>query len=221
MGKFVDLTGERFERLLVISRARNSSTHQAQFLCRCDCGNEKVIRANALRMALTKSCGCLQIENGVMQGGLSRPKHGHCSNGVSPTYISWRSMWNRCTNVAHDGYARYGGRGIAVCERWLKFENFLADMGERPDGMTIERKDANGNYCPENCHWATSKAQNRNKRNNKLHFYKGESKTVNEWAEVLGIRLSTLEKRLRIGWDIVRAIESPIRRWPSQTGVAL
>jgi hypothetical protein len=143
-------------------------TMRIVWLCLCDCGNLANISMSALRSGNTKSCGCLRIERGVRlgTGQTNTLRHGHSSSIFrTRTYQSWRGMINRCTSPSCNGYKYYGGQGIKICERWGKFENFLADMGERPEGKTIDRfPDPYGNYEPENCRWATYKEQNANQR---------------------------------------------------------
>jgi hypothetical protein len=125
----------------------------------------------------------------------------------TPTYQSWRHIFQRCYNPKHNAYNRYGGRGIKVCDRWLEsYENFLLDMGERPIGMYLDRIDNNGDYTPENCRWATPKEQARNKRNNHLLTYNGETRCLAEWAEITGIHPQTLINRIRNGWDVPKAL---------------
>lgn len=127
-------------------------------------------------------------------------KHGHRpKNGSSPTYISWMSMRKRCSYPQSDSYAEYGGRGISVCERWEDFINFLADMGERPEGCTIDRIDSDGDYTPENCRWATSKQQGRNKRNVKPIIFYGEKVFLIDIARKYSIPKTTLYRRHRQG----------------------
>jgi hypothetical protein len=121
-------------------------------------------------------------------------------------------MLSRCTNPNVPQYHRYGGRGIKVCARWLIFENFLADMGEKPDELSLDRKDNDKDYCPENCRWATGKEQGRNKSTNVMWEYRGESKTISEWAESLGMDRHTLGDRVRkSGWTITQALETPVQ----------
>jgi hypothetical protein len=130
------------------------------WLCQCECGNTVVVNGNALRRGNTRSCGCLQKD----EASLRRRTHGMKG---TPTYRSWVAMKNRCTNPRQDNYGRYGARGIAVCDRWLGeggFDAFLYDMGERPEGTTLDRIDPDGNYEPANCRWATAEEQERNKR---------------------------------------------------------
>jgi hypothetical protein len=161
--KLIDLTGERFGRLKVLKRdtievgARNGKRGQYRWHCRCDCGNTCSIKSGELRYGHTRSCGCLRREMNF--------KHGHTTHsGKTKTYAVWNAMIQRCTNPTSQSYSKYGARGIAVCTRWLKFENFLADMGGKPDGLTLERRENDGIYTKNNCYWATWKDQNNNKR---------------------------------------------------------
>lgn len=142
---------------------------------------------------------------------MSRAKE---QNGLtnSPTYYSWKGMRQRCENPKDPSYGRYGALGIRVCERWSRFENFLADMGIRPEGTTLDRKDVHGNYEPDNCRWATKEQQQNNRRNNQKFEYQGESLTVPEWARRYGMNPITLETRInRHGWTIEKALTTPIK----------
>jgi len=129
--------------------------------------------------------------------------HGHTSNGkTSSTYKSWIAMRSRCQDSNHTFYKNYGGRGITVCDRWQKFENFLYDMGEKPKGYTIERKDNDGDYTPENCIWIPRSEQNKNTRTNRYLEYDGRRQILTDWAKELGVPHSVLQKRLALGWSI-------------------
>jgi hypothetical protein len=141
-------------------------TEQGRFyLCRCDCGNEATVRGASLARGNTRSCGCLRREATAAMGK-ARATHGHTvGHKPTPTFNSWSSMRDRCNRVTGPNYANYGGRGITVCDRWVdSFENFLADMGERPVGTSLDRIDPFGNYEPGNCQWSTPTAQARNRR---------------------------------------------------------
>ena len=127
----------------------------------------------------------------------------------TPTYVAWRAMLSRCRNPKSKDFARYGARGIVVCERWMKFENFLADMGARPLGMTVDRERGEGNYEPGNCRWATPKEQARNRRSNVLITFQGHTASIAEWAERTGLERKTLENRIRVGWPVMKALTTP------------
>ncbi|KKM23233.1 hypothetical protein LCGC14_1617290 [marine sediment metagenome] len=127
----------------------------------------------------------------------------------STTYCSWSNMKTRCFNSNKDSYKHYGGRGITVCNHWLKFDNFLEDMGERPDGMTLDRIDNDGNYKPSNCQWATQKQQCRNKRGNRIMFLEEQSHCLREWADILKVSYGLLENRIRRGWTDYQTLTIP------------
>jgi hypothetical protein len=151
MPAFRNLTGQRFSCLIVLHRITNSD--RVRWLCRCDCGECVKVQAGHLQSGHTRSCGCLKREKAKIQGEASL-LHGHAQEGRSPTYESWRAMKERCTYSSHPLYHRYGGRGVKVCDSWASFANFLADMGERPEGYTISRLNHDGDYEPSNCEWA-------------------------------------------------------------------
>lgn len=156
LGRAKNMATLRFGKLLVMSLAEKSRNGTAKWLCRCDCGVEKVIFSTALNRGQT-SCGC----EANAAASVARTTHGATN---SSTWLSWKSMKNRCMCATSPDHAEYGARGIKVCERWMKFENFLADMGERPTGMTLDRRNNDGNYEPGNCKWSTAKEQANNRR---------------------------------------------------------
>lgn len=139
-------------------------------------------------------------------------KHGHTAHGVeSPTYTSWRSMLSRCYNPRYKAYIHYGGRGIYVCGAWQEsFLSFLLDMGERPYEMTLERRDNDGPYSPDNCYWASMDVQANNKRVNVYFVWDKQRLTLAQWEKVLGIPYDVLRKRYRNGWTTERILTTPV-----------
>lgn len=187
-----DLRGQRFGRLVVVKDGGERRHKKVAWTCRCDCGTEVSVMAGDLRRSdtrATRSCGCLQRERTSTANG----KH---HQSATRAYAVWRQMWARCTKPTDPGYAHYGGRGIGVCERWSSLEAFVADMGEPPDGRTLDRIDNDGPYSPENCRWATSAEQARNKRSSRYVMLDGERLVLADAAARLGIHRSTLARRL-------------------------
>lgn len=212
----LNLTGREFGRLTVLGYVGRK-----KWRCRCQCGNTNDILGNSLtRENGTQSCGCLFRE--VVSRGVRERSTTHGMTKTR-TWKTWSMMIQRCHNQNAPDYPRYGARGVTVCLRWrLSFEDFLADMGERPDGKTLDRFPMqDGNYEPGNCRWATPEEQQRNKRTNRLVTFNGETLCVAEWAERIGIPAGTLIGRLRNGWSDERAITEPLSRAHSHSkGVA-
>lgn len=193
------LVGERFGRLTVVERLDSTERGHSMWLCRCDCGAEKSVLGTSLRKGATKSCGCLSKE-------ITAQSHTTHGKSATRTFAIWRGMKTRCQNKNSISFKNYGGRGITVCERWMTFENFLADMGECPAGFSIDRIDPNGNYEPRNCQWVSHKTQQNNRRNNHLITLNGETKTLTEWCEAMKLSENTVRLRLAKGWPAERAL---------------
>lgn len=171
MGKKTSLVGLRFSRLTVIEETERKNAGR-RYICKCDCGVVKEVDGTAMTHGGTQSCGCLARERTAQRS----IRHGHASPYTrTPTYRSWEAMIRRVTNPRAANWAEYGGRGISVCDHWKSFENFLEDMGERPDGTTIDRINPNGDYEPGNCRWASAAIQSRNTRATKITMEDAEA----------------------------------------------
>ena len=172
-----DLTGERFGRLVVLSRSNKKGPSFVYWNCRCDCGKTKVIGGSSLKSGRTQSCGCAKGTHKMARHEL---------------YDVWCSMVQRCHNPECEAFPGYGGRGITVCLEWrLSVAKFIEDMGPRPKGTEIERIDNNKGYYPGNCRWATRIEQCNNKRNNRVITWKGKTQSASQWAKELGIGVWT------------------------------
>ena len=189
MNTRLQLIGQRFGRLVVIADAGRQGK-RSLWHCRCDCGGEKTVVGTKLREGAIKSCGCMCSAGNNKTHGLS----------ATTEYAVWICMMHRCYNPKRRDYRHYGGRGIRVCARWKKFENFYADMSPRPPGLTLERRNNDKGYNMENCYWADRKTQARNRRNAALVTHDGKTASLAEWAEELGVVYGTLSWRRQQGW---------------------
>lgn len=212
-----DLVGQRFGRLIVVERADNLYGRTA-WKCKCDCGGSKIAISANLKRGLVTSCGCKVKENRVPDYAIKYHKHNMSRKRI---YGVWLSMKDRCYNVNCSTYENYGGRGIKVCDEWLGengAENFIKWAYENgydknaPYGeCTLDRRDVNGDYEPDNCRWVTQKEQANNKRNNLKFEYKGEIKTLAEWCEIYEKNYDSIRRRIvRDGWEFEKALLTPL-----------
>lgn len=191
--------GDVYGRLTILQQAERSGTpgdNHRRVIAQCECGEIRNIMFSLLVTGKTVSCGCYRKIKGIT--------HGRSKNDV--TYRIYRDMLRRCNNPNYREFHLYGGRGIKVCERWSTFENFLADMGERPPGMSLERDRVNEGYGPDNCRWATDFEQANNKRNNVFLEYQGKRLSIAQWSRETGIKAATLYFRHSSGWPPERTL---------------
>lgn len=201
-----DYSGMKFGRLTAVESTAMRSGNNIVWLCLCECGNETFVHSGNLKKGNTQSCGCLKKERITHHGQTSNG-----NNGGTREYWCWNSMRQRCINPKNPKYPRYGGRGIAVCERWSNsFENFFADMGTCPPGKTLERANGNGNYEPGNCLWAGYEKQNRNTSQNVWAVIGGVRKCMEDWCRHFGINRNTVNARRRRGWTLEKALSTPL-----------
>lgn len=193
--------GMRFGRLVVLATGKPPNSYRYKAVCQCDCGsNPFTLRNDALTSGVQVSCGCFHREN-------------HLKHGLSlhPLFNVHKKMIGRCADPQNKSFHRYGARGITVCERWLKVENFVADMeATYHPGLTIERIDNDLGYCPENCKWATYSEQADNRSTGRYITFNGKTQSLNRWAKEMGINEGTLRSRLDdSGWSIEQALTAP------------
>lgn len=211
MSKFKDLTSQQFGRLKVIelSEKRKSGKRYRYFWkCQCECGNYIIARTDELTSGSNRSCGCLHRETAIKNVSINH-KHKMSSSRI---YHIWQKMKDRCLNENVQCYSRYGGRGIKICDKWMKFENFLewSKNNGYSDSLSIDRMDNNKDYCPENCRWVDNKTQCRNRRSNIICDYKSEKITLIELSERVGIPYGTLCARYtrgKRGSDLIASIK--------------
>lgn len=211
LGKRIDMIGQKYGRLTVVAFAGKGAENRALWRCRCDCGNEIVLPGKSLRTGNTKSCGCLSKELSTQRIVQINHKHGETGTRL---FRIWTGMLTRCYNPNATNYQDYGGRGIVVCNGWREsyeaFRDWAMSAGYT-EGLTLDRKDNDRGYFPDNCRWATHKQQANNRRSNVRVSHKGESYTVSEWADIAGMKRDTLAQRLNSGhFSIKEAIEMPV-----------
>lgn len=211
MKQHADLTRKRFGRWVVLEEGEHkySGNHRVLYWrCMCECGTIREVCGGSLTSKKSESCGCLHNEMRAI--GFNK-KHGMAKTKI---YATWGRIINRCYSKDLSDWPLYGGRGIRVCDRWrYSFENFLLDMGNTyKEGLTIDRKNNDGNYEPGNCRWATQKQQQRNRRNNHSVTFNGKTQCIAAWADELKIKESTLGMRLgRYGWSVEKALTKPVK----------
>lgn len=201
----IDLTGRRFGRLIAVSGFRRG--RRIVWSCRCDCGNDHDVIASNLTGGRISSCGCAS-------GRTARKRRAGCSSASrNYAYRSWQAMLGRCNDPKMPSYKRYGARGVTVCQRWAEsFNDFVADMGERPKGHTLDRIDNAKGYEPGNCRWATHKEQQRNKTTNLVFTYRGVTGALSQICEDFGVAYTMVYQRVaKLGWEIEDAMERPAR----------
>lgn len=202
----IDLTGERYGKLTALESHYDRQRRATMWKCKCDCGNIVYVRANSLRHGRAKSCGCLRAESNIQK----KTTHGLAGTHL---YAAWSSMKARCYNSNSHNYARYGARGIEVCDEWKNsFEEFgkWALAHGYQDGLSIDRIDNDGNYCPDNCRWVDTKAQNNNRGVSLMFTYNGKTQNLSLWCEELGIPYYRTWQRIhQYGYTFEQAIALP------------
>ena len=207
--KQLNLTGERFGKLVAIKTIGKNKNGGYLWQCKCDCGNEIIANVGNLKNGHTKSCGCLRVD---------RCKMNFTKHGLEHTrlYGIWSDMRLRCYDEKNIAYHRYGGRGITICDEWKNdvkaFYDWATANGYK-DSLTIDRIDNDGNYCPENCRWATVKEQASNRRSNILVTHNGKTQTMKKWANEVGTPYKVVWARMqKLGWSAERALTEPVKK---------
>lgn len=211
MGKFIDLTGQKFGRLTVIEQTdKRDSCGSVYWMCKCECGNTTKVITKYLKNGHTKSCGCLHIQKAKEQAKRMTIKNKKHNKSNTRLYHIYRGMISRCYSKTHRFYKNYGERGIEICDEWLNdfmnFYNWAMNNGY-DDTLTIDRIDNNRNYEPSNCRWLTVKEQSNNRRTNTLYEYQGEMKPLKFICEKLNVKYGTIRKRIVSGMSLEEALE--------------
>lgn len=201
--ELIDLTDKTFGKLYVVQREENTPSGGSRWLCRCECGRERTVDGSLLRGNQTISCGCYRRKPPRNPDVISKRR----------SYRAWAAMVARCTNPNHPNQEWYLERGIAVeDDRWLVYENFYADMGECPPGLTLERRKNELGYFKDNCVWDTQKVQCNNRRSNRLLEFNGRTQSLTMWAEEYGLKPSTFRQRLFVfGWSMEKSLTTPVK----------
>lgn len=209
MGAYKDLTNQKFGKLVCKKDVGRTKNGNVLWKCKCECGNYTVVDSGSLKTGNTKSCGCMRNKRLENFGELQK-KHGMYDTKI---YKVWSAMKQRCLNKNDKAYKNYGERGISVCKEWLDFEPFYewAVNNGYKKGLTLERIDNNGNYCPKNCTWIPKGKQSSNTRNCIELTYKGKTKIMKEWAEELDIPYHVLQHRIYRGWSTKRALSTSVK----------
>lgn len=197
----MDLSGQRYVRLVALHPVEIRPNRHVVYACTCDCGSLIEASSSNLRSGHTRSCGCYNRD----ATSAANRTHGRSKTRL---YGVWRQMMGRCYLSTAPNFKWYGARGIRVARRWHKFENFLADMGERPEGMTLDRVKVDKGYGPSNCRWATRQEQARNTRRNVYVTHNGRTQTISDWEREMGVQGDKFAKRLRRGWPVDRALST-------------
>lgn len=196
--KSIDITNCKFGKLTVIKRDLcNSKSGNAKWVCKCDCGNIISVIGSKLRNSHTTSCGCNRISEKA------------CGHSKERLYRIWLGMNSRCNNKNADNFQWYGGRGIKICDEWNNFMLFRqwALSSGYADNLSIDRIDSDGNYCPENCRWASYKEQQNNRSNNRIITYNNIKYTCAQFAEELDVPYYTIKNQIKLGWSIEKIVD--------------
>lgn len=208
-----DLTGMKFGKLTALKVVGRSKAGKLMWLCKCECGKTSVVASCSLVQGQTKSCGCGRYGN--------NKKYGSVPSRKQRLYNIWIGIKDRCLNPNNENYFRYGGRGIGICQEWLKdymtFHDWAIENGYE-QGLTIDRINVDGDYNPDNCRWANWYTQANNRRNSHYLTFKGKTLTISEWARELNVRESLIRQRILRGWDVEKALTKPAREIHRKAG---
>ena len=204
-----DLTGRQFGRLTVLYWTETRAlSRNAVWRCQCECGIKPVVAARSLVSGAATSCGCFRKERSAAANRKRLTTHGMA---YTRTFRIWGLMLNRCRNERATQFKHYGGRGIKVCDAWREFAEFFKDMGEAPDGLTLDRIDSNGNYEPSNCRWASKVQQMNNMRRTRIVTVDGRTMTMSEASREFGVGVGTIWSRLKLGWPDEKAVKKKVK----------